>query len=437
MTIYRAKVLDTPEDPFEGGTLRAEDDCALVVHDDTIVARGPLADVREHDPQGLVIDLRDGWLLPGLVDTHVHYPQVRVIGALGMPLLEWLERCALPEECKLASEDYARLVAEEFCTSLIAAGTTTALVFGSHFSGAVDRLFTVADHYGLRVTSGLVVSDRGLPDELLTSPERAHAESVALAQKWHGVGRSRYAVTPRFSFSASEGILEACAAAAADIGDAWFTSHVNENSAEVAEVARLFPGSAHYVGTYDGVGLLGGRSVLAHDVHATDAELEILAARGTAVAHCPSSNSALGSGLFPLGRHVDHGVRVALGSDVGAGTGFSLFKEGLQAYFVQRLLSDQGRPLTPAHLLHLATTAGARALGLDDQVGDLSPGKAFDAVCLRPVRGTELDIGLRHVDTAEEALGKIFALASDADVADVWVGGRQVASGGFVRHVPA
>jgi guanine deaminase len=437
VTIYRARVLDTPEDPFEGGTLRAEDDCALVVHDDMIIARGPLADVREHDPQGLVIDLRDGWLLPGLVDTHVHYPQVRVIGALGMPLLEWLERCALPEECKLASDDYARLVAEEFCMSLIAAGTTTALVFGSHFSGAVDQLFTVAHHYGLRVTSGLVVSDRGLPDELLTTPERAHAASVALAQKWHGVGRNRYAVTPRFSFSASEGILEACAAAAADIGDAWFTSHVNENQAEVTEVARLFPGSEHYVGTYDDAGLLGGRSVLAHDVHATDAELEILAARGTAIAHCPSSNSALGSGLFPLGRHVDHGVRVALGSDVGAGTGFSLFKEGLQAYFVQRLLSDQGRPLTPAHLLHLATAAGARALGLDDQVGDLSPGKAFDAVCLRPVRGTELDIGLRHVDTAEEALGKMFALASDADVGDVWVGGRQVASGGFVRHVPA
>jgi guanine deaminase len=436
VTIYRARVLDTPVDPFQGGALRADDDCALVVHDEVIVARGPLSDVRAHDPTGLVIDLRDGWLLPGLVDTHVHYPQVRVIGALGMPLLEWLERCALPEECHLASEDYARLVAEEFCASLIAAGTTTALVFGSHFRRAVEELFTVVDRYGLRVTSGLVVSDRGLPEPLLATPERAHTESVELAETWHGRGRIRYAVTPRFSFSAGEAMLEACAAAAEDIGDAWFTSHVNENPAEVAEVARLFPGSAHYVGTYDDHGLLGGRSVLAHDVHATDAELEVLAARGTAIAHCPSSNSALGSGLFPLARHLDHGVRVALGSDVGAGTGFSLFKEGLQAYFVQRLLADQGRPLTPAQLLHLATAAGARALGLGDQVGDLSPGKAFDAVCLRPVRGTALDIGLRHVDTAEEALGKIFALASDADVADVWVGGRQVASGGFVRRVP-
>ena len=173
--------------------------------------------------------------------------------------------------------------------------------------------------------------------------------------------------------------------------------------------------------------------MLAHNVHATDAELELLAARGTAVAHCPTSNSALGSGLFPLARHVGHGVGVALGSDVGAGTGFSMFKEGLQAYFMQRLLGPDGFPLTPAHLLHLATAAGARALGLGDRVGDLSVGKEFDAICLRPVRGTELDIGLPHTDSAEEALGKIFALASDADVADVWIGGQQIASGGFVR----
>ena len=433
MTIYRARVLDTPDDPFAGGTLRAEDDCSLVVLDGVVVARGALADVRHHDPEGLVIDLRDGWLLPGLVDTHVHYPQVRVIGALGMPLLEWLDRCALPEEQRLASDDYARVVAQEFCASLVAAGTTTALVFGSHFAGAVDQLFTEAARYGLRVTSGLVVSDRGLPEPLLTTPERAHAEAVALASRWHGVGHARYAITPRFSFSASEAVLEACAGAAEEIGDAWFTSHVNENAAEVAEVARLFPSAAHYVGTYDDHGLLGPRSVLAHDVHATDAELDLLAGRRTSVAHCPSSNAALGSGLFPLARHVDRGVAVALGSDVGAGTGFSLFKEGLQAYFMQRLLADAGLPLTPAHLLHLATSAGAHALGLGDRVGDLSVGKQFDAICLRPVRGTELDIGLRHTEVPEEALGKIFALASDADVADVWVAGQQIASGGFIR----
>ena len=158
-----------------------------------------------------MVDLRDGVLLPGLVDTHVHFPQVRAIGALGMPLLEWLDKCALPEECRLASPDYARAVAAEFCSGLISAGTTTALVFGSHFAAAVDALFTEAARLGLRVTSGLVVSDRSLPDDLLTTPQRAYDEAVGLAGSWHGVGRNRYAVTPRFSLSASEPILDACA----------------------------------------------------------------------------------------------------------------------------------------------------------------------------------------------------------------------------------
>ena len=187
---------------------------------------------------------------------------------------------------------------------------------------------------------------------------------MALAARWHGLNRIRYAVTPRFSYSASEDILDACATVLGDVEGSWFTSHVNENLAEVAAVADLFAAAEHYVDTYDHHGLLGPRSVLAHDVHPTDTELAVLAARGTAVAHCPSSNAALGSGMFPLRRHVEAGVRVALGSDVGAGTGFSVFKEGLQAYFVQRLLGDAGLPLTPAHLLHLATAAGAAALGL-------------------------------------------------------------------------
>ena len=369
------------------------------------------------------------------MDTHVHFPQVRVIGALGMPLLEWLDRCALPEEQHLASPDYAATIAYEFVASLIAAGTTTSLVFGSHFAPAVDLLFAEAERYGLRVTSGLVVSDRMLPEPLLTTPERAYAEALDLAQHWHGRGRLRYAVTPRFSLSASDPVLAACAAVLAEVDGACFTSHVNENPAEVATVAGQFPDRAHYVDTYDHHGLLGPLSVLAHDVHPTDAELAVLAARASAVAYCPTSNSALGSGLFPLRRHLEAGVRVALGSDVGAGTGFSIFKEGLQAYFLQHLLGAEGMPLTAAHLLHLSTSAGAAALGLADTVGDLSVGKQFDAILVRPPAGTALDIGLRHADSPEGALGKVFALAGDADVAEVWVGGDQIASGGFVRPV--
>jgi guanine deaminase len=425
VTIYRATVLDTPDSPFTGGALRAEQDGGVAVESGVIVDRGPFARVQGSRPADEVVDLTGGVLLPGLVDTHVHFPQVRAIGGLGMPLLDWLSECALPEEARLASADYARGVAAEFVDALLRAGTTTSLVFGAHFPGAVDTLFERAASVGLRVAAGLVVSDRLLRPELLTTAEEAYAESVALAGRWHGKDRLRYAVTPRFSLSTSEAMLEACAAVLRDVDGALFTSHINENTAEIATVAGLFPDHAHYTDTYHRSGLLTPRSVLAHNVHAGDAELDVLAQTETAVAHCPSSNSALGSGLFPLRRHVERGVRVALGTDVGAGPGFSLLREGLQAYFVQSLLGPDGLPLTPAHLLYLATRAGAEALDLDS-VGDLSAGRQFDAVWVRPESGSTLDVVLGHAADADDALAKLFALGGTADVRGVWVGGDRL-----------
>lgn len=429
MTLFRGTVLDTPDGDAPGGIrLRADTDTGLLVTDGTIVERGPFAELVHRHPDEDVVDLSEGLVLPGLVDTHVHYPQVRLIGALGMPLLDWLEKSALPEEARLEDPAYATGAATDFIQGLVSAGTTTALVFGAHFAPAVENLFDEAARVGLRVTSGLVVSDRALPESLLTTAERAHEESLALAKRWHGRGRIRYAVTPRFSLSTSEAMLDSCAAVMREMPGAWFTTHANENAAEVAEVARLFPEARDYVDTYDRHGLLGPHSVIAHNVHATDHELATLGSRGASVAHCPTSNCALGSGLFALRRHVDHGVHVALGSDVGAGTGFSLFKEGLQAYFVQQLLGERGLPLTAADLLHLVTRAGAVALGLGDTVGDLGVGKAFDAVWVRPRRGDPLEVGLRHASSAEDALAKTFAMACSADVAGVWVGGDRVKS---------
>ncbi len=429
MTIYRATALDTPDNPFTGGVLRCEQDAGIRVEDGVIRARGSFRGVLEKHPDDDVVDLRGGVLLPGLVDTHVHYPQVRAIGALGMPLLEWLERSALPEEARLADPTYAEEVARELGAGLVAAGTTTALIFGAHFGPAVDALFTEVTRLGLRVTSGLVVSDTVLRPELLTTATRAYEEGRALAGRWHGVGRTRYAVTPRFSLSCSDALLESCAALAKDVQGAWFTSHLNENLAEIAGVEAQFASSLDYLDTYDHHGLVGERSVFAHNVHASDRELSVLASQDAAVAHCPTSNSALGSGLFPLRRHLEHGVRVALGSDVGAGTGFSLLKEGLQAYFVQQLLGPEGVRLTPAHLLHLATRAGAQALGLGDEVGDLSVGRKFDAVWVRPTSGSTLDTVLRHAQSPDDALAKVFALGTVADTAGVWVEGGRVFGG--------
>jgi guanine deaminase len=425
VTIYRAQVLDAPEDPFRGGALRAEADAGLLVTaDGQIAERGPFAEVRARHGAEPVSELRDGLLLPGFIDAHVHFPQARIIGGLGMPLLDWLEHCALPEEARMADFDYAQEVAAEFVAGLADSGTTTALVFGAHFASAVDALFTAASARGLRVTSGLVVSDRLLRPELHTTAQRAYDEGLALASRWHGHGRNRCAVIPRFALSCSDELLASCAALHAAVPGSWLTSHVNENTAEIATVNDLF--GCSYVDSYHRHGLIGAQTVLAHNVHPTDVELDRLATGGAAVAHCPTSNSALGSGLFPLGRHLAHRVPVALGSDVGAGTGYSLFKEGLQAYFMQQLQGADGVALTSTHLLYLATTAGARALGLDGHVGDLGVGKQFDALWLRPSPGSPLDVGLRCADGPEQALARAFALGVSCDVASVWVDGVPV-----------
>lgn len=428
MTLLRGTFLDTPADPFEDGRLRADTDAGLLVRGGVIVERGPYAALRRRHPDEGLVDLTGGLVLPGFVDTHVHFPQVRVIGALGMPLLDWLDRCALPEEARMADLPYAVGVAADFVRGLVSAGTTTALVFGAHYGPAVDALFTEASRVGLRVTSGLVVGDRLLRPELHTTPDRAYADSLALAARWHGVGRNRYAVTPRFSLSSSDELLAACGAVVADVPDVMVTSHVNENLREIAEVGALF-GGASYVDTYARHGLVGPSTVLAHNVHPTDPELALLGDRGAAVAHCPTSNAALGSGLFPLARHRQHGVQVALGSDVGAGTGFSLLKEGLQACFAQQLLGELGHQLTAAHLLHLATTAGASALGMSTEVGDFSLGKRFDAQWLCPSPGSDLAVSLAHANDAEEALSRAFALGTPADVRGVWIDGDQVTTG--------
>jgi guanine deaminase len=422
MTIYQATIVDTPGDPFAGDPADAlAEVSALLVREGIICARGTFAALRAEHPDEPVIRLPGGMLVPGFIDTHVHYPQIRAIGGLGMPLLDWLEHCALPEESKLADQAYAREVAGEFLDGLLAAGTTSALVFGSHFAAAMDELFVAAEQRGLNITSGLVLSDRILRPDLLRSPEEALADSTELIGRWHGRGRLRYAATPRFSLSASNAMLDVCAQLLE--AGVWFTSHVNENVAEIAAVAGLFPGTRHYLDTYRQHGLVTRRSVFAHNVHTSDAELAVLAEHGASVSHCPTSNCALGSGLFPLRRHVEHGVGLALGSDVGAGAGLFLPKEGLQAYFIQQMLGPSGLILTPVHLLYLATRAGARALGLDDRVGDFAVGKDFDAVWLQPAAGSTLAVNLRHARDTTDALARIFALATPADVAGVWIRG--------------
>lgn len=424
-TIVRAQVLHTPRDPFDGHPLEAFSDGGLAFAEGRILAVGDFAEVRRDHPDAGVLDARDALLLPGLVDLHVHYPQIGVIGAMGLSLLEWLQARALPEEARLADPAVARETARTFVRALAANGTTTAMVFGAHFPEAQDALFAEAERIGLRVTSGLVVSDRDLLPALHRSPEAAFDASRALIERWHGRGRLRYAITPRFSLSCSDAMLEACSALRGSAAGLFFTTHVNESVGEIEAVDERFPWSRDYLHTYERFGLVGPAAVLAHNVHPRGDELARLAAARASVAHCPASNAFLGSGLFPLRRHLEHGVRVALGTDVGAGTGLSLLKEALMAYQVQ-MVHPEGQPLSPAHLLHLATAAGARALGLEE-IGDLTPGKSADYVLIRPPAGSTLAAALRHSPGAEASLGAVFALAREESVAEVRIAGERVA----------
>jgi guanine deaminase len=425
-TIVRAQVVHTPRNPFvEEGALEFFEDGGLGFAEGRVVACGEFSAVRAEYPDADVVDARPGFLVPGFVDCHVHYPQVRVIGSMGLELMDWLRLRALPEEARLADVSYAEAVAERFVRGLVSNGTTTALVFGSHFAEAQEALFRACSAVGLRVASGLVVSDRELLPELHLSPERAVELSRELVERWHGRDRLRYAVSPRFAVSCSEEMLEACGSLVGEAEGLMVTTHLNETVGEIDQVRTLFPWARDYLETYSHFGLVGESSVFAHDVHVTDKELDRLAAAGSAVAHCPSSNAFLGSGLFPLRRHLASGVRVALGTDVGAGTGLSLLKEGLIAYQGQMLFED-GYRLSPAELLYLATRAGAEALGLGDEVGDFSLGKRADFVVLEADGGSTLAEVLEGASDPEGALGALFTLAREDAIAEVRVDGTVV-----------
>ena len=419
--ILRGRIFHTPQSPFAGGELETVQG-ALALSEGRIGAIGALSEVQAQFPDAPVLGDGQDYILPGLVDTHVHYPQVSVIGTMGVTLLEWLETRTLPEEARLSDAEYAAGVAERFLRGLARNGTTTALVFGAHQPAAQDAFFRAADASGLRITSGLVLGDRLLRPELEADPETCYAESEKLLNAWHHHGRVRYAVTPRFSLSCSEGVLEAAGALLKAHPDTLLQTHLNESPAEIAQVAVLFPWARDYLGTYERFGLVTERSVFAHNVHVSDGELGRLGAARSNVAHCPSSNMFIGSGLFDMRRHLAHGVRLALGSDVGGGTGFSLFKEGLMSYQGQMLRPD-GFPLSPAHLLYLATRAGALALGLDE-LGDLSVGRQADFILVRPPAESTLADVLAQSPSAEASLGALFTLAREESVREVFVAGE-------------
>ena len=424
--LLRATIFHTPENAFHfEGALRAFGDGALAVANGEVAACGDYSEVRKQFPDAAVRDLRGSFILPGFIDTHIHFPQVRVIGGLGYSLLEWLDRLTLPEEISFADPAYAGIIAGEFVRSLISHGTTTALVFGAHFVEATAALFDAATSVGMRIVSGLVLADRLLRDELHSTPEQAWRNCRDLIARVKGHKRMACAVIPRFALCASESMLEVCQALMKEDATLRFTTHINESPREIETVASLFPWAHDYLEVYEKYDLVGRRSVLAHNVHASDSQIERFAARQASVAHCPCSNAALGSGIFPMRRHVNRNAHFALGSDVGGGTGFGMMKEALQSYLLQRLGVDP-MTITPAQLLYLTTRAGAEALDMEASIGDFGVGKQADYLLIRPVAGSPLDNVLKSAEAPERMLSALFTMGSAHDIREVRIEGDLV-----------
>ncbi len=425
MKLYRASIAHTPRNPFKySEALETFLDGGLLVDKDKILELGEFLDLERKYPTAKVLDYRGSFIVPGLVDCHVHFPQVSVIGTMGVQLLEWLETRTLPEEEKLENSQYASEVARDFLLHLKRNGTTTALVFGAHFKNAMHEFFQAAEDSKLRITSGMVFSDRELRPKLHQSPQQAFSSGAELLMRWHNRGRLRYAVMPRFSLSCSDKMLEVCSALLSAQPGILFHTHINENLTEIQTVKDLAH-ATDYLESYERHNLVTARSVFAHSVHPTASELARMANAGSSVAHCASSNAFIGSGLFPMRAHLEAGVHVALGSDVGGGTGFSLLKEGLEAYQMQMLRSD-GLKLSPAHLLYLATKAGAKALHLEEQIGDFSFGKQADFIVLKAPKGSTLERTLGQSGSLELSLGTLFTLAREESVKNVFVAGEKL-----------
>ncbi|SIS22808.1 guanine deaminase [Aquipseudomonas alcaligenes] len=424
---YRAALLHSLADPAEVGNAHSHEyfaDGLLLVEDGKILCAGPAAELLPRLPAGVSVQhFPDALLCPGFIDTHIHYPQTGMIGAYGEDLLHWLQTYTFPTEAKFADPAHAGAVADVFLKELLRNGTTTALVFGTVHPQSVDAFFERALALNLRMIAGKVLMDRNAPPDLLDTPHSAYLQSKALIERWHGKGRLHYAVTPRFAPTSSPEQLDQAARLLREYPDLYLHTHLAENSREIEWVKALFPERANYLDVYDHHGLLGARAVFAHGIHLCNAECQRLAQTGSALAFCPTSNLFIGSGLFDLAQMERHGVRVGLGTDVGGGTSFSQLQTLAEAYKVGQL---RGRQTHPFKLLHLATLGGAKALYLDDRLGNFLPGKEADFVVLDLAATPLLDYRLRQSRSLEETLFALITLGDDRAVRATYAAGRCV-----------
>ena len=429
-------LLDFTDDPAVVGehAVRYQAQGALVIIDGLIVARGPEAEMLSQYPSGFTLQRHTGQLIiPGLIDCHVHFAQTEMIAAYGEQLLTWLTEHAFPAEEKFADPAYASAIAKIFTTELLNNGTTTAMVFGTVHPQSVEALFEVAEAKNMRLIAGKVMMDRNCPPALQDTAESSYHQSKALIDKWHGRGRLAYALTPRFAPTSTPAQLAVCRDLMAEYPDVYMQTHVSENLQECEWVKELFPESADYVGVYEDAGLLRKRSVLAHGIHLNERELTAIRDHDTAIAHCPTSNLFIGSGLFNLKAVREHKITVGMGTDVGGGSSFSLLQTYNEAYKVQQLL---GNKLSAFEGLYLSTLGGARALDLEGTIGQLEVGVEADIVVLDWAATPFLEFRLAQSHSLHDKLFALMMLGDDRSIAATYLMGERVSKDPAGTWVP-
>ena len=417
------QTLSFAADPFAEGPEAARIDTqgAVLIDEGRIAAVGPAARLRAAHPGARVHDYGKALISAGFVDCHMHYPQTGIIASWGKRLIDWLNLYTFPEEMRLADPQVAAEIATRACDLALAHGTTSLASYCTTAPGSVDAFFAAAEARGMRVVAGKTCMDRNAPAGLTDTPERAAVETAELIARWHGRGRASYAITPRFAPTSTPAQLRALGEVRAAHPDCAVQTHLSEQTEEVAWVAELYPEARDYLDVYERYGLAGEGAVFGHAIHLVARERAALAASGAGVAHCPTSNGFIGSGLFDLVGLKAAGVRVGLATDTGGGSSFSMLRTMAAAYEVAQL---RGHAVHPAALWWLATVGSAQVLGLEGMVGNLVAGAEADLVVVDLASTEAIAQRVARAGDIWEAVFPTVMMGDDRAVRAVWVGGR-------------
>jgi len=421
---YRASLLHFRADPaFDEQAALWHEDGLLIVEAGRVKAAGDYAKLASMLPPGVEpLDYRGKVITPGFIDTHLHYPQTDMIASPAPGLLPWLETYTFPSEGRFGDAPHARSTADFFLDELLRCGTTTAMVYCTVHAQSVDEFFEASEARNLRMVAGKVLMDRHCPD-FLRDLEGDLGASEALIDKWHKRGRALYAITPRFAPTSTDVQLRLTGELAARHPDTFIQTHVAENQDECRWVGELFPQARSYLDVYERFGLMRPRAMFGHCIWLDDEDMARMAATGSAAAVCPTSNLFLGSGLFDFERADRAGMQLSLGTDVGAGTSFSMLQTMNEAYKVARM---KGSYLPALRMFYLATLGAARSMGLGDTIGSFAPGLEADFVVLDPEATPLLARRSAHCNSLEELLFALALLGDDRTVAATYSNGRRV-----------